>query len=134
MSEQTNLTKMQQLVDLKYRQQQESFARLVAQETRLRASLLQLNEQLNQSRNSDDNSQRAIGADVLWQAWVSRKKRELNMQLSQVLSIKERHIAQVRKAYGKVLVTNTLLEALSKEEKQKAAQSQLDRAITSMLF
>jgi hypothetical protein len=134
MSEQTNLTNMQQLVDLKYRQQQESFARLVAQETRLRASLLQLNEQLNQSRNSDDNSQRAIGADVLWQAWVSRKKRELNMQLSQVLSIKERHIAQVRKAYGKVLVTNTLLEALSKEEKQKAAQSQLDRAITSMLF
>lgn len=134
MSEQTNLTKMQQLVDLKYRQQQESFARLVAQETRLRASLLQLNEQLNQSRNSDDNSQRAIGADVLWQAWVSRKKRELNMQLSQVLSIKERHIAQVREAYGKVLVTNTLLEALSKEEKQKTAQSQLDRAITSMLF
>lgn len=134
MSEQTNLTKMQQLVDLKYRQQQESFARLVAQETRLRASLLQLNEQLNQSRNSDDNSQRAIGADVLWQAWVSRKKRELNMQLSQVLSIKERHIAQVREAYGKVLVTNTLLEVLSKEEKQKTAQSQLDRAITSMLF
>jgi hypothetical protein len=134
MSEQTNLTKMQQLVDLKYRQQQESFARLVAQETRLRASLLQLNEQLNQSRNSDDNSQRAIGADVLWQAWVSRKKRELNMQLSQVLSIKERHIAQVREAYGKVLVTNTLLEALSKEEKQKTVQSQLDRAITSMLF
>lgn len=134
MSSLDDLAKMRQLVEIKYRQQQESFARLLAQESRLRASLQQLNDHLISSRSSDDGSQKAIGADVLWQAWVGRKKRELNLQLAQVLAVKERHIAQVRRAYGKVLVTDDLHALETKALKQKKAQSQLDRAITSRLF
>lgn len=128
------LSTMQALVQIKYQQQQESFTRLLAQEDRLRRSLRQLDENLNASRSSDDTSQKALGADVIWQAWVGRKKRELNIQLAQVLAVKERHIAQVRQAYGKVLVTNALLEHVKADTSQKKAQSQLDRAINSMLF
>jgi hypothetical protein len=134
MSTLSDLAMMQKLVDVKYRQQQESFARLLAQESKLRGSLRQLDEHLATSRRNNDTSQKAIGADVLWQAWVGRKKRELNMQLAHVLAVKERHIAQVRSAYGKVLVTDDLHAQAVKELQQKKAQSQLDRAITSMLF
>lgn len=130
----SDLTQIQRLSDIKYRQQQESFARLMMQENRLRSALKKLDTQLAESRASGDTPQRAIGADVLWQAWIGRKKRELNMQLAQVLAIKERHIAQVRKAYGKVLVSQSLLEDARAEQKQKIAQAQLDRAISSMLF
>ncbi len=130
----TDLAMMQKLVEVKYRKQQESFARLMAQESRLRASLRQLDMQMAESRSSADHQQKAIGADVAWQAWVGRKKRELNMQLAQVLAVKERHIAQVRTAYGKVLVTDALFEVVSTQAKQKKARSQLDRAITAMLF
>lgn len=128
-----NLAMMQQLVEIKYRQQQESFARLIVQENSLRASLGQLDMQLAQSRKNPDAQQNAIGADVLWNAWVGRKKRELNMKLAQVLAIKERHIAQVRRAYGKVVVTETLLTQATQEASQKRARSQLERAIASML-
>jgi hypothetical protein len=134
MSTLNDLAVMQKLVDMKYRQQQESFARLLAQESSLRTSLRQLDEHLTESRSSNDTPQKAIGADVVWQAWVGRKKHELNMKLAQVLAVKERHVAQVRLAYGKVLVTDDLHTQVSKDHKQKKAQSQLDRAITSMLF
>ncbi len=134
MTELTDLATIQKLVDVKYRQQQESFGRLMAQENRLRRSLLQLDEHLAASRSSEDVQQKAIGADVLWQAWIGRNKRKLNMQLAQILAVKERHIAQVRTAYGKVLVTDALYEKVNKGHAQKKAQSELDRAITSMLF
>lgn len=134
MTQLTQIAMMQQLVEVKYRQQQESFGRLMKQETTLRASLRQLDDYMAESRNAPDTEQRAIGADVIWQAWIGRKKRELNMQLAQVLAVKERHIAQVRHAYGKVLVTDELHLKVSTEAKQKEAQSKLDRAITSMQF
>lgn len=129
-----DLAMMQKLVEVKYRQEQESFARLMTQENRLRASLRQLDLQLEDSRKCADAEQKAIGADVLWQAWVGRKKRELNMQLAQVLAVKERHIAQVRKTYGKVLVTDALFENAYKQVEQKRAQSQLDRTLNSIIF
>lgn len=134
MSKLNDLAMLQTLVEVKYRQQQESFARLMQQENRLRQALRQLDIHMAESRSSDDTPQKAIGADVLWQSWIGRKKRELNMQLAQVLAVKERHVAQVRKAYGKVLVTETLYSGARKDAQQKKAQSQLDRAITSMMF
>lgn len=134
MSKLDDLAMLQTLVEVKYRQQQESFARLMQQENRLRQALRQLDIHMAESRSSEDTPQKAIGADVLWQSWIGRKKRELNMQLAQVLAVKERHVAQVRKAYGKVLVTETLYSGARKDAQQKKAQSQLDRAITSMMF
>lgn len=125
---------MKQLVELKYRREQESFGRLLEQERRLRASLAQLDTYLFESQTSTDTPQKAIGADVVWQAWIGRNKRALNMQLAQVLAVKERHIAQVRHAYGKVLVTDELHAQTRREGKAKMAQAQLDRAIASMLF
>ena len=127
-----DLATMQKLVEVKYRKEQESFARLITQENRLRASLRQLDLHLQQSWKCEDVEQKAIGADVAWQAWVGRKKRELNMQLAQVLSVKERHVSQVRKAYGKVLVSDVLFESACKEIKLRMSQAQLDSALLSM--
>lgn len=134
MSMLSDLAQMQQLVEIKYRREQESFGRLLQQESNLRASLAQLDTYMAESQSSTDTPQKAIGADVVWQAWIGRNKRALNMQLAQVLAVKERHIAQVRYAYGKVLVTDELYTKVRKETTEKKAQAQLDRAISSMLF
>lgn len=134
MSTQTDLAMMQKLVDMKYRQQQESFGRLIAQENQLRTSLARLDEHLARSQRDTDSEHRAIGADIIWEAWVGRNKRALNLQLAQVLAVKERHIAQVKEAYGKVLVTKDLHEQVRAADKNKMAQAQLDRTISSMLF
>lgn len=129
----TDLIMMQKLAEIKYQQQQQSFARLMTQENRLRLSLKQLDQQLADSRSNNDTKQQAIGADILWQAWIGRKKRELNLKLAQILAVKERHVAQVREAYGKVLVTKELFGKESAVVKQEMAQSELDRAISSTL-
>lgn len=134
MSTLSDLAKMKQLVEVKYRREKESFGRLVEQEGRLRASLAKLDTYLTESQANTDTPQKAIGADVVWQSWIGRNKRALNMQLAQVLAVKERHIAQVRLAYGKVLVTDELHAKTLGERKEKTAQAQLDRAIASMLF
>ncbi|MCX7565780.1 hypothetical protein OS189_05450 [Sulfitobacter sp. F26169L] len=131
MSNLKNLATMKRLVDIKYRQQQESFGRLTAQEGKLRNSLSRLETQRLDSLANCDPAQRAIGADGLWQAWIGRKQYELNMQLAQVLAVKERHIAQVREAFGKVLVTDALLDSASIELKKKKARARLERAIES---
>ena len=124
---------MAQVVEVQYRQQQKSFQRLVAEEGRLRGALRQLDEHVRKSRTSDE-SLRAIGADVVWQGWAGRKKQELNMQLAQVLAIKEHHIAQVRRAYGKVLAVQELCTQERAARKQRTAQTLLDRAVTSSLY
>lgn len=134
MSTLDDLAMMQKLVNVKYHQQQESFSRLLVQENKLRGSLTQLDEHMSASRKSGDPHQKAIGADVAWQAWIGRKKRELNIQLAQVLAVKEKHIAQVRAAYGKVLVTDQLFDQVRQDTNKKKAQSRLDHAITSMSF
>jgi hypothetical protein len=134
MSQLSDIEMMRVLVGIKYRQQQESFSHLIAQETKLRSSLTKLDTHMEQSRSNTDAPQKAIGADVIWQTWVGRKKREINMQLAQVLAVKERHIAQVRHAYGKVLVTDALHKKIDSETRSKKAQVQLDRAICAMLF
>ncbi|KIN74574.1 hypothetical protein [Sulfitobacter guttiformis] len=126
----SDLAMMQKLVDVKYRQQQESFGRLILQENRLRSSLRQLDENLAESRAIHDEPLRAIGADIAWQAWVGRKKRELNLQLAKILAVKERRISQVRKAYGKVLVTNSLIDQVGKEQSQKKVCSELASIIS----
>ncbi len=125
---------VEQLVEIQYRQEQKSFQRLLAEEGRLRSALRQLDEHLKESRESGDASQRAIGADVVWQAWVGRKKQELNVRLAQVLSIKEHHIAQVRRAYGKVLAAQDLHLQAKTTQKKKMAQTLMDRAVNSSLF
>tara|TARA_R110000787_G_scaffold255641_1_gene360988 strand:+ start:108 stop:500 length:393 start_codon:yes stop_codon:yes gene_type:complete len=123
---------IQKLVEVKYRKEQDSFLRLIMQENRLRASLRQLDLHLEQSRECQDVELKSIGADVVWQAWGGRKKRELNMQLAQVLAVKERHISQVRKSYGKVLVSDALFDDACTKYKQKMTQSQLDHALLSI--
>ncbi len=125
---------VEQLVEFQYRQQQKSFQRLLAEEGRLRAALRQLDKHLKESRETTEVSQRAIGADIVWQSWVGRKKRELNMELAQVLAIKEHHIGQVRRAYGKVLAAQELHLKAKTKHKQKTARTLMDRAVNSSLF
>lgn len=128
------LTTIQTLVGIKYQLQQESFSRLCAQEAQIRNSLSQLNLHLAASRNSEDGRLQAIGADVVWQAWIGRKKCEMNLQLAQILAVKERHVAQVRTAYGKVLVADSLVHTVKNQQMEKKSKTNLDNAINSILF
>ena len=132
----TELEQLGSITMARYEQQQQSFQRIVGEESRLRTEIVKLDDHLRtaRDRSETDIPLRAIGADIIWQGWVGRRKTELNMKLAQVLAIKEHHLVQVRSAYGKVLVVQELIANAQDEKRKKTSQAQLDRAIEQTLF
>ena len=128
------MRQIEAVTDARYQQQQQSFQRLVSEENRLRSELMKLDAHLKEARSAQvEFEMTALGADIIWQAWVGKRKAELNMKLAQVLSIKEHHLKQVRTAYGKLLVARELLSDAMKSQGEKRAQSALLRAIEMSL-
>ncbi len=131
MNKQHELNDLLVVTEAKYRLEQQSFQKIVAQENHLRSELSRLDELQYQTRSTvqDACEMRAIGADVLWQGWIGRSKSQLNLKLARTLATKLHHLAQVRRAYGKVLVVNELLDQVKRIEKKKQAQDTLSQAI-----
>lgn len=136
MSTEADLATLLTITQAKYDQQQQSFQKLVAEENRLRGELARLAAALKQSQTEpeQESDMRAIGADILWQGWVGRSKTQLNLKLAQVLALKSHHLAQVKQAYGKVLVVKELQENAAGKTATKKANAASALAIDQALF
>ena len=132
----TELEALLAITQVKYDQQQQSFQKLVSEENRLRTELMRLDGTARQAQNGHEGEaeMRAIGADIIWQGWVARTKTELNLKLAQVLALKLHHLAQVKNAYGKVLVVKELLGQACVSARDKKAHAALAQAIDYTLL
>ena len=132
----TQLTALLAVTQAKYDQQQQSFGKLVSEENRLRTELEQLDAAARraQTEPNGESEMRAIGADIIWQGWVARSKTRLNLKLAQVLALKLHQLAQVKQAYGKVLVIKELRDQARSKSTTKRAQNALAQAINHTLF
>lgn len=134
MNEIDQLHQIEAITDARYQQQQQRFQRLVGEEHRLRAEIEKLDANFKRTRKAHVQFEMTtLGADIIWQGWVGKRKAELNMKLAQVLAIKEHHLKQVRTAYGKVLVARELLDNAKQGKRERTAQSELLRAIDMSL-
>ncbi|QUJ76298.1 hypothetical protein KDD17_15580 [Sulfitobacter albidus] len=133
MSNARDLDQMVLLTDAVYQRERQGIQRVLAEEARLRAQLAQLDAHLAESRADTDQGQRHIGADVLWQGWVGRKKTELNQQLARLMVIKEQHLKQVRHAFGRFIVAGQLRDADRRDKGTRTQKAALDRNIQSAL-
>lgn len=134
MTRMVDLDQLVALSDARYRREQQSIQRILAEETRLRSALKQLDDQMRDSRGNGNLEQRTLGADMLWQGWIGRKKTELNQQLARLMVIKEQSLVQVRKAYGKLLVSEQMHTDARAVQKKKRGKAALDQAIEISLF
>ena len=125
-----NLSDLHQLTRVHYERAQQSLKSLAQQEALIRAELQRLSEQ---ERAANANA-RAIGADVIWLGWVGRSKAQLNIALAQILAQKEHHLARVRTAYGKVLVTRQLAENAARDRSHARSKAQLETAQETALW
>ena len=129
------LAQMDEVIRAKYEQEQRQFAKLVAKENQLRGAIQQI-DVMRRSTNVPDASvarMQAIGADVIWLAWVGRSKTALNIQLAQVLAQKEHLQSAVRKAYGRVLVVRQMREQAQAAAVSKHTKTQLEIAVSQFL-
>lgn len=112
-------TELADLTDAVYRSRLAGMQKIMRQEAQLRQSL----QRLEQMSTGDDSFQqhditmRAIGADLLWQGWVARRRTELNMQLANLLAQKSAVSRDLSLALGRAQVA----EALVARERDHAA-------------
>lgn len=125
---------LEQILALKFQKRQQIFSKISAEENRLRAQMMRLITQDQQAEAVNDNGIKAIGADVLWKAWVERSKTALNMELAQVLAQKERLLASVQRDYGKLLVSRQLLKDQRTHKMQTRKKMSLSASIDSSLY
>ncbi len=126
-----DLNALAAITEARYAQQQQRFAKLLAEEERIRTELSRLEEMDRSARASDAQAipMRTIGADVIWQGWIGRSRTALNMALARVLAVKEHHLSEVRRAYGKVLVVKEIRDQHITERRKKHDAAALSRAI-----
>ncbi len=128
-----DLRKLRALADAKYRARQQLFQNLVQRENALRADLTRLEEQSRAANVHSDPDMRSIGADVIWKAWLGKARASLNMKLALVLAEKDQHVRQVRRAYGKVLAADGLLQKIGEDTERRRRAAELERAIEMTL-
>lgn len=129
------LEQIRLLTTVKYQQSQAAIAALSAREAELRVELQRLKglTQETQAQQPEHAQIRAIGADVIWLRWLGQAQRQLNIALAQVLAEKEGLMAAHRRAHGKKLVAENLVDQAGKTRRQKAREQTLERAITHVI-
>lgn len=105
---------------LRFLQEYAKISSILREEAQIREQLMRLEQKSLQVDAPTDAIQTMslVGADILWQSWVSRSRRQLNMELAQVLARKSDAIAGFRKAFGKRKSVEQMLR-LEKDDRKK---------------
>lgn len=116
-----------ELTHVKFEAEQSRLQDIVAQENRLRGELRRLEDRhraAQAEQQSQFNGQRAFGGDVLWQAWVTRTRHDLQIRLAQVLAQKGRMMRSLQLAHGRKLAAKEVFA--SHEQSCRTARRRRD--------
>lgn len=129
-----DLRKLLILTELKYQASQNDLRVLVQEEQRIRNEIARLTENAHQVDAGTADRMGAIGADVIWHAWVGRMKKQLNQQLAQVLAKKERYLTVARREFSRVLVARELKTKHEFETEKSVAKAKLEETVETSLI
>ncbi|MEL0436610.1 hypothetical protein [Phycobacter sp. K97] len=93
------------------------------EEARLRGQLNKLQERVLETRvqADQDHAMKALGADLLWEGWHIRTRRELNMELAKVTARKLMAMDKLRKSFGR----KTAIEDMAKAEHKRIRMARI---------
>ena len=125
------LDQMAAVTAAQYMQEHAKVQPVLAREAQLRGQLAKLNEQVQAARQQadGDHAMKALGADLLWQGWHSRTRRELNLELAKATAHKLRMMDQLRTAFGRKHAVETMAAAERKRHKARQAKALMDRLL-----
>lgn len=97
------IKQMSEVMRVQFEREYQAVSSIISQESELRNKMKKLDEQVAQSRDTLGNSHmfQAAGAQLLWQGWTARTRRQLNAELAQVLVKKLVMMDRVRIAFGR---------------------------------
>ncbi len=125
------LSDLVSVTEARYQIEQAKLADIAAEEQKLRRMLAELTEQERSGRSTlvKDTAIAAYGGDVMWQRWVGRSRTVLNARLANVLARKDNILVGMRKAFGKKIVAEELLQQQqvgARAEKIKKTEQQIE--------
>jgi hypothetical protein len=123
------LSQMSTVTEVLFQREFSAVQGILKEESAIRHSLAQLDaqSQSSSSNNAQDCAMQTIGADILWQAWVSKTRRQLNIELAQIVARKFEAIAHIRKAFGRKEAVKILMEKSREDRQKKAARLQAEQ-------
>ncbi len=121
------LDKLNQMSDVMralYDREFRAIATILAEESDLRGKLNQLDAQVADNLKVDDNalSLNVVGAQLLWQGWTSRTRRQLNGDLAQVMAKKLVAMDRVRIAFGRQRAVEMMMTTEQRARKHRRAK------------
>ncbi|OED48577.1 hypothetical protein [Leisingera sp. S232] len=127
------LDQMAAVTAAQYMQEHAKIQPALAREAELRGQLARLNDQVQATRalTDGDHALKALGADLLWQGWHTRTRRQLNMDLAKATAQKLRMMDELRKAFGRKQAVETMAAAERKRCKTARAKMLMDKLLDS---
>ncbi|MEM8981231.1 MAG: hypothetical protein AAGD04_17290 [Pseudomonadota bacterium] len=105
-----------------------------AEESRIRAQLAALNTTHKSARDLptlETLPLHRVGGDLLWQRWVGRRRRELQMQLARCLASKGTAQRHLQESFGKSSALHSLRRDVQARELQAKTKKELE-AVTEI--
>lgn len=119
------LVRLTQLTNARFEAAQTKMAGILQREAGLRDALAQLegsrHEQAIKGRSPYDPAL-AAGADLRWHRWIDQRRAILNIELAQVLALKDGHRAALRSAFGRDHAVATLRARVAAAQARKIAR------------
>jgi len=137
MRDQSQLQDLARLTAAQKSAQEARMQKLVAEETGIRTQISALDDRHQKARDLPSEQMaglRQIGADMLWQGWVSRNRRQLQLRLAQVLARKGAAMRDLRLAHGRNSAAESLCHAATAEARENLDKARLQQEQTLMVM
>lgn len=109
----TRIDQMSEVMRVLYDREFRAIGSILAEETKIRSNLTQLEAQISRNRGACASNQMllSVGAQLLWQGWTTRTHRQLNTELAQVMTKKLVALDRVRIAFGRQRAVEMMMSA-----------------------
>lgn len=94
-----------------YQTELAQFQAVTAEEDSLQKEMKQLEDEVRRAEAlADDGAMalRQLGCDLLWKAWVGRKRQMLNLKLANLIAKKQVMLSSLQRSFGKKSITQEL--------------------------
>ena len=124
------LAQLAQVTDALSLREYEAIRPILAREAELRRDLARLTALAEQARRqeADAFAMRTVGADLLWQGWVTRTRRQLNIELATVMARKIEALKRARKAFGRQQAVASMAAAAA-DQRRHAARKRFESGL-----
>ncbi|SDI78249.1 hypothetical protein [Salipiger marinus] len=105
------------------------------EEDRLRAEQGEIDRMREAARSAAQavSLQRLIGADTLWQGWLTSRRMEINRQMAMVRARQAHHLAVARLAFSRDEAVASL-QSRERQARQSDAERQQAQKLEALLF